>query len=113
MNNRPNHDRRRLALAGLGAGSSRQLRFRTLCVFGGLALAAVFILGVSPVWWSVVLVAIALIFALELWSAALEALTDVSHPGFAIEIKAIKNMVIGAALVTGVAALCMAIAARI
>ena len=110
MKNRPFRERLGFAVAGLRAVWKRELSFRTHCLFGGLALAALVVFRSPPVWWAIVAVVTALIFALELLNSALEALIDLLHPGYHSEIKAIKDMVAGAVLVMSIAALCVALA---
>lgn len=113
MKNRPFAERMGFALAGLKAAWQREASFRTHCVMGLLAVAALAVLRPAPIWWAVVLLVIALILALELVNSALEGVIDHLHPERHPEIKIIKDMVAGAVLVLSGTALLVALALAI
>ncbi|TFU05781.1 diacylglycerol kinase [Polymorphobacter arshaanensis] len=110
MKNRPFIERMGFALAGLKAAWQREASFRTHCVMGLLAVAALALLRPAPVWWAVILLVVALILALELVNSALEGVIDHLHPEHHPEIKIIKDMVAGAVLVLSGTALLVALA---
>ncbi len=110
MKNRPFIERMGFALAGLKAAWQREASFRTHCVMGLLAVAALVVLRPAPVWWAVILLVVALILALELVNSALEGIIDHLHPERHPEIKVIKDMVAGAVLVLSATALLVALA---
>jgi diacylglycerol kinase (ATP) len=113
MKNRPFIERMGFALAGLKAAWQREASFRTHCVMGLLAVAALVVLRPAPVWWAVILLVVALILALELVNSALEGIIDHLHPERHPEIKIIKDMVAGAVLVLSGTALLVALALAI
>lgn len=113
MKNRPFAERMGFALAGLKAAWQREASFRTHCVMGLLAVAALAVLRPAPLWWALVLLVIALILALELVNSALEGVIDHLHPERHPEIKIIKDMVAGAVLVLSGTALLVALALAI
>ncbi len=110
MKNRPFSERLGFAIAGLAAGWRRERSLRTHVVFAGLATIALGVLRPAPVWWALVAVVAALVIALELLNAAIEAVVDLLHPGLHPEVKAIKDMIAGAVLVISLAALVVALA---
>ena len=113
MKNRPFIERMGFALAGLKAAWQREASFRTHCVMGLLAVAALVVLRPAPVWWAVILLVVALILALELVNSALEGIINHLHPERHPEIKIIKDMVAGAVLVLSGTALLVALALAI
>ncbi len=110
MKNRPFHQRIGFALAGIRAGWSRERSFRTQCLLAVAALAALVALHPQPIWWALVSVVTAAVLALELLNSAIEGVIDLLHPGLHPEIKAIKDMIAGAVLITSIAALAVALA---
>lgn len=88
----------------------REKTFRTHCRFALAALAAAAALRVSLAWWAIVILCIAIVFALEAMNAALEYALDRLHPGLHAEIGCAKDAAAGAVLLAslgsiGVAAL--------
>ena len=110
MKGRPLRERLGFAAAGIAAGFRREQSFR---VHVGIAAAAlVVLLAVRPtaVWWALFSVVAALVTAFELVNEALEALIDLLHPDIHPEIKAVKDMLSGAVMLAGAAALGVAVA---
>ncbi|MGI4732878.1 MAG: diacylglycerol kinase [Janthinobacterium lividum] len=110
MKGRPLRERLGFAAAGIAAGFRREHSFR---VHVGLAAAATVMLLATrpaPVWWALFGVVAALVTACELVNAALEALIDLLHPEIHPEIKVVKDMLSGAVMLAGGAALVVAIA---
>lgn len=92
MKNRPFIDRLGFAFRGIQEGWQRERSFRTQVLVG---LAAIFVfvwLGASGTWLSIVVLAIALVLAAELFNSALEALVDHLHPAPHSEIRVVKDM---------------------
>lgn len=110
MKNRPFRDRIGFAAAGLLEAYRRERSFRTHCLLGLAALAALVVLRPAPIWWALFAVVIALVLALELLNSALEGIIDLLHPGLHPEIKVVKDMVAGAVLTMSCAALVVAMA---
>lgn len=98
------------AVAGWKMAWTRERSFRTQVWFAVLALLALYVLRLAPIWWALVAVTCALVLALELVNSALEALIDLLHPQLHPEIKAIKDMLAGAVLMISCAALVVAAA---
>lgn len=105
MKNRSLAARVGFALAGWKAAWARERSFRTQSWCALLALLALFLLQPPPIWWAFVMLACALVLALELINSAVEALIDLLHPGVHPEIKIIKDMLAGAVLAVSCAAL--------
>ena len=110
MKGRPFHHRMRFALAGLKAGWTREASFRTQGRMALVAVLALLVLRPAPIWWAIVLLVVAMILALELLNSAIEGVIDLLHPGLHPEIKAVKDMVAGAVLMTSIAALAIGVA---
>lgn len=110
MKGRHFHERLGFALAGLRAGWAREASFRTQVRFAAAAVVVLIVLHPQPIWWAVVLLVVAMILALELLNSAIEGIIDLLHPGLHPEIKAVKDMVAGAVLVTSMAALTIGVA---
>lgn len=110
MKGRPFLQRMGFALGGLRAGWSREASFRTQAMMAVAALISLVVLRPAPIWWAVTVLVVAIILALELLNSAIEGLIDLLHPGLHPEIKAVKDMVAGAVLITSLAALAIGIA---
>ena len=110
LKNRPFRHRLMFALAGLREAWRRESSLRTHGMFAGFAFVALAILRPSAVWWAVVVVVVALVIALEMLNAAIEAVIDLLHPNEHPEIKFAKDAVAGAVLTISIAALCVALA---
>jgi len=95
------------ALAGIRIVWRREKSFRTQCGLGLAALAATAALQPGMVWTAILLLAIALVLALEMANAALEYLIDRVHPEIAEEIGFAKDAAAGAVLVASIASLGM------
>jgi diacylglycerol kinase (ATP) len=99
MKNRRFAARLGFAWAGIRAVFRRERSFRAQLMLGGGAMLALAALRPGLVWTALVLLAAALVLALEMVNAALEALMDKLHPGFSEEIGAAKDAAAGAALI--------------
>lgn len=108
MKNRPFHQRLRFAVAGIREGWRRERSFRTHVMFGGLAAVALLVLRPSPIWWAIIALVVALVWAAELVNSALEALVDHLHPGEHDEIRVVKDMAAAAVLILSIASLVIA-----
>ena len=87
------------ALAGIRIVWRREKSFRTQCGLALAALIATALLRPGAVWTAILLVAIALVLALEMANAALEYLIDRIHPAIDEEIGHAKDAAAGAVLV--------------
>jgi undecaprenol kinase len=105
VKNRPFAERLGFALEGWRTGWRRENSFRTQARLGVAALVALIVLRPAPVWWALVLLAAALVMALELLNSAMEAVIDLLHPGIHPSIKVAKDMLAGAVLLMSCAAL--------
>lgn len=93
------------AVAGWCAAFRREASFRVQVGIAVLAVAGLLVLRPAPIWWAIVGITIGLVLALELVNSAVEAVIDLLHPAIHPEIKAAKDMLAGAVLVMGVAAM--------
>jgi undecaprenol kinase len=110
VKNQPFHRRLSFALAGIGAALRSENSFRTQVA---AAVAIVLVLAwvqPAPVWWALIAIAIAGVFAAELINTALEALADHLHPDQHPQIKLAKDCAAAAVLVASLAALAVAAA---
>jgi len=105
LKNRRFKDRLGFAAAGIALAARRERSFRTQALLGAAALTMVAILRPGLLWAAIVFLSIAFVLALEMVNAALEALTDHLHPGFASEIGKAKDMAAGAVLLASIASL--------
>jgi len=86
------------AWAGIRLVWRREKTFRTHCRFALAALIVAAALRVSPIWWALILLCIALVVSLETLNSALEYLIDRLHPEIHDEIKCAKDAAAGAVL---------------
>ena len=93
------------ALAGIRIVWRRERSFRTQCVLGLTAVSATVLLRPGTAWTALILLATALVLALEMANAALEYLIDLIHPEIAEEIGFAKDAAAGAVLVASFASL--------
>lgn len=76
----------------------REKTFRVHCLFALAALGAAALLRVSPIWWAVIVLCIAIVFALEAMNSALEYTIDRLHPELHEEIGHAKDAAAGGVL---------------
>jgi diacylglycerol kinase len=93
------------AAAGLRTVFGREKSFRTQVSLGAGALAGTAILRPGLAWTALIVLAAALVLALETVNAALEYLIDHLNPHLAAEIGHAKDAAAGAVLVAGLASL--------
>jgi diacylglycerol kinase len=86
------------AIQGIAEAWRGEASFRTQVVLGIIAVIVTAALRPGLVWTAIVAVAIALVLALEMVNAALEAVIDHLHPGTADPIRRAKDMAAGAVL---------------
>jgi len=85
--------------------------FRTHVLLGLMAVVSFAALGVSRIWWALVVLCIGLILAVEAFNSALEALIDHLHPELHATIGRVKDSLAGAVLILSVMAVIVAILA--
>jgi diacylglycerol kinase (ATP) len=92
--------RKRLGFAVQGVAEAwrREASFRTQFVLGIVAVIVIAALRPGWMWAAIVAIAIALVLALEMVNAALEAVIDHLHPDAADPIRRAKDMAAGAVL---------------
>ena len=105
MKNRRLAERLRFALVGLRLVFRREKSFRTQVGLAVAASAAVLVLSPGLLWTATVVLAAALVLALELVNSAVEYLLDHLHPAMAAEIGAAKDAAAAAVLLVSLAAL--------
>jgi undecaprenol kinase len=110
MKNRPFAERLRFACAGIAYAFRAENSFRTHTLAAIAAFIALAWLRPAPVWWALVALTIAAVFAAELFNTALEQLADCLHPEQHPQIKAAKDCGAAAVLACSVAALAVAAA---
>ena len=104
MKNGAFHTRLGHACAGIRLVWRREKTFRTHARFALPALIVATALRVSPVWWALIVLCIALVGALEALNSALEYLIDRLHPEIHDEIKCAKDAAAGAVLLASIGA---------
>lgn len=97
------------ALAGIRTVWRREKSFRMHCGFALAAIAVAALLRVSLVWWAIVGLCIALVFAAEMVNAALEYLIDRLHPELHDEIRHAKDAAAGAVLLASIGTACVGV----
>ncbi|MGZ8998973.1 MAG: diacylglycerol kinase [Allosphingosinicella sp.] len=105
MKNAPFRTRLGYAVAGIRIVWRREKSFRTQCGLALAALATTAALRPGAVWTAILLLAIALVLALEMANAALEYAIDLLHPEIAEEIRFAKDAAAGAVLVASILSL--------
>jgi undecaprenol kinase len=104
MKNRPLWQRLGFAVAGIVGVWRRERSFRTQSIAALLALVATVVLRPGLSWSALIVLAIALVLALELLNSALESMIDYLHPAIAPAIKIAKDAAAGAVLVASIGA---------
>lgn len=104
MKNRPFAERLGFALAGVREAWHRERSFRTQGIVAVLVLLALLVLRVPLIWFAIAVIAIALVLAVEMINAALEATIDRLHPERHPEIRAAKDIAAGSVLLISIAA---------
>jgi diacylglycerol kinase (ATP) len=102
VKNRPFRARLGHALAGIRLVWRREKTFRTHSLFAAAALAVAAALRVSPLWWGLVILCIAIVIALEALNSALEYVIDRLHPEIHEEIRCAKDAAAGAVLLASI-----------
>ena len=98
------------ALSGLRHALRSEHSLKTqLVVFVGVVVALL-VLRPGPLWWALVMLASAGVFAAELFNTAIEALADHLHPEVHPGIRVVKDCAAAAVLVASLGALCVGVA---
>ena len=105
MKNRRFAARLGFALGGIRLVFRREKSFRTHCLLALAAALLTLLLRPGLLWSALVVLAAALVLALELINAALEYLLDHLHPRFAREIGFAKDAAAGAVLLASLGSL--------
>jgi undecaprenol kinase len=101
--------RLRFALTGLAHGltSEHSLRFQGVVFI--IVVIAMLILHPGPLWWALVMVASAGVFAAELFNTAIEHLADHLHPEVHPQIRVVKDCAAAAVLMSVLGALAVGV----
>jgi diacylglycerol kinase len=99
----------RFAFHGLGRVLARERNARIHLAASVVALAASIWLGLSRAELALVVLAIALVLAAEVFNTVVERVLDLLHPGHSDRVRAIKDMSAAAVLVTAAGALAIAL----
>jgi undecaprenol kinase len=102
--NQPFAARFGFAWRGIATVAAREKSFRTQAALGAAAAAGAAALRLPLAWIGLIILASALVLALEAVNGALEYLIDHVHPGFAEEIGRAKDAAAGAVLIASLAA---------
>jgi undecaprenol kinase len=102
-------DRCGYALAGVATVFRREKSFRMHCGFALLALAVAAFTRPGLVWWALIGLCIAIVFAAEMVNAALEYLIDRLHPEVHEEIRHAKDAAAGAVLLASIGTACVGV----
>jgi undecaprenol kinase len=100
-------DRLGYALGGVRVVWRREKSFRMHCGFALLALAVAAFTRPSLVWWAMIGLCIAIVFAAEMVNASLEYLIDRLHPEIHEEIKFAKDAAAGGVLLASIGTACV------
>ncbi len=92
------------ATAGLMAAWHRERSFRSQIVLAAVAIGMGAALRPQLVWWSALVLAIALVLVAEIINSSIEGLADYLHPSQHPSIKVAKDMAAGAVLLATLAA---------
>lgn len=95
------------AWAGVCLVFRREKSFRMHMGFALAAVAVAAVLRVPLVWWAIVGLCIALVFAAEMVNASLEYLIDRLHPELHEEIRHAKDAAAGAVLLASIGTACV------
>lgn len=95
------------ALAGIRIVWRRERSFRTQSRLAVAALMVTAVLRPGLVWSALIVLAVALVLALEAANAALEYLIDHIHPEIAEEIRFAKDAAAGAVLLASIGVACI------
>ena len=102
--NQPFMARLGFAWRGIATVARREKSIRTQAALGAAAAAGAAALRLPLVWIGLLILASALVLALEAVNGALEYLIDHVHPGYAEEIGRAKDAAAGAVLIASLAA---------
>ena len=108
MKNRAFLARLGFALSGIALAWRRERSFRTQVGLGAAALCVTIAVRPGLVWVALVVLAIALVLALEMINSAIEAIADHLHPELATAIKIGKDIAAGAVLLASMASVLIA-----
>lgn len=100
----------RHAFAGLCHAWGTQRHLRIHAVLGAVASGTAILLRVSPGEWAVLLLTIALMFALEMLNTVVEVVVDMISPDCHPQAKVAKDVAAGAVLITAVGAVAVGVA---
>ncbi len=92
------------AFRGIGLLVRNEHNARIHLVAAVAAVAAGFLLGITAVEWTVIVLVIGAVLAAEAFNSALEALCDLVSPGYHESIKKAKDLAAGAVLLVAIAA---------
>jgi diacylglycerol kinase (ATP) len=93
----------RFARNGISGAFQREASFRTQVFCGIAAFTALVILRPAPIWWALIVLAIAAVLGAELLNTALESLADRLHPDQHPAIGFAKDCAAGAVLLFSLA----------
>lgn len=92
------------AFRGIGLLVRNEHNARIHLVAAVAAVVAGFLLGITAVEWTVIVLVIGAVLAAEAFNSALEALCDLVSPGYHESIKKAKDLAAGAVLLVAIAA---------
>lgn len=104
MKNLPFHKRLGFAVTGVSEVWRSEKSFRTQAVVAVAAIIVLALIRPGLIWTGLIVVAIALVLALEMINAAIEYMIDHIHPDVAPEIRRAKNVAAAAVLVASLGA---------
>lgn len=102
-------DRVGYAVAGVVTVFKREKSFRMHCGFALLAIAVAAFTRPALIWWAIVGLCIAIVFAAEMVNASLEYLIDRLHPEVHEEIGHAKDAAAGAVLLASIGTACVGV----
>ena len=105
MKSKPFHKRVKFALNGIRSAWHTESSFRVQAVLGAGMLVFTVVLRPAPVWWALIFLTMAGVFASELVNTALEHVVDRLHPEEHPMIGKAKDCAAGAVLILSLAAI--------
>lgn len=105
MKNQPLLFRVKNAWQGIVTAWNSEHSFRFQLSSGATAVVFLAWWGLTPLWWAIVILMIALVLAGELINSSIEALADHLHPQQHPAIGRVKDLAAGMVLVTSIAAM--------
>ncbi len=97
----------RFAFRGIRYLFKTQPNARIHLIAAAIAITLSFILGITPMEWTMIILAIGFVFSMEMINTALEYFTDLVSPDIHPKAGLVKDLAAGAVLFSAIAAFCV------